>query len=328
MFDLLKNKLSAFVSNITKKTPEENKEEVPEKRDFTPELKAITKARAVFEKEIRLREADLRESLYELELALLEADVHDETAKKFCEEIKHRILSKSIPKKSIDSFVKETIRQTLKEMMHVENIDIVEKAKASQKPFKILFLGPNGAGKTTTMAKLSKLFRENGLTTIFAAADTFRAASIEQLEEHAKKLGVPLIKHRYGADPAAVAFDAINSAKAKSIGVVMIDTAGRQETNMNLIQELKKIARVTEPDLKIFVGEAFAGKTLLEQAKSFDNAIGIDAFIMTKVDADPKGGTMLSILHELKKPIIFIGTGQSYDDLRAFNADEILERII
>ncbi|MCX8189681.1 MAG: signal recognition particle-docking protein FtsY [Candidatus Diapherotrites archaeon] len=328
MFDLLKNKLSAFVAGVTKKAPEEKKEEIPDKRDFTPELKAITKVRALFEKEVRLREADLRESLCELELALLEADVHEDTAKKFCEEIKHRLLSKSVPKKSVDSFVKETIRHTLKELMYVDQIDIIEKAKSSQKPFKILFLGPNGAGKTTTMAKLSKLFSENGLTTIFAAADTFRAASIEQLEEHAKKLGVPLIKHKYGADPAAVAFDAINSAKAKSIDIVMIDTAGRQETNMNLIQELKKITRVTEPNIKIFVGEAFAGKTLIEQAKSFDNAIGIDAFIMTKVDADPKGGTMLSILHELKKPIIFIGTGQSYDALKRFDPEEIIERII
>ncbi|MEM4662456.1 MAG: signal recognition particle-docking protein FtsY [Candidatus Diapherotrites archaeon] len=328
MFDVLKNKLSSFVSNIIRKAPELKEVENIEKRDFTPELKAVTKVKSVFGAELKLREADVKESIEELELALLEADVNDKTAKKFCEEIKNRLTSKSVPKKNLDEFVRNTIKDTLKELTETERIDIVEMAKKAQKPFKILFLGPNGAGKTTTMAKLAMKFKENGLSTIFAASDTFRAASIEQLEEHAKRLDIPVVKHRYGADPAAVAFDAISSAKAKKIDVVMIDTAGRQETNVNLVQELKKIARVTSPDIKIFVGEAFAGKALLDQAKAFDEAIGVDAFIMTKVDADPKGGTMLSILYELKKPIIFVGTGQNYDALKEFNSEEIISKIV
>jgi len=326
MFELLRKKLSSFAETIIGKAPESK--QIVEKRDLTPELKTVTKVKAVFSKEIRLREADIKEAICELELALLEADVDEDTAKKFCQEIKQRLLSTAIPKEKISDFVKSTIRDTLKELMQTETMDILSIAKKSEKPFKMLFLGPNGAGKTTTMAKLAHMFAKDGLKTIFAASDTFRAASIEQLEAHAKKLGVKVVKHSYGADPAAVAFDAISSAKANKIDIVMIDTAGRQETNRNLIEELKKIVRVVKPDIKIFVGEAFAGKTLLEQAKAFDKAIGIDAFVMTKLDTDAKGGTMLSLLYELKKPILFVGTGQSYEDLSPFNLEEIISRII
>ena len=143
-----------------------------------------------------------------------------------------------------------------------------------------------------------------------------------------QRLNIRLIKHKYGSDPAAVAFDAVNAAKASHADIVMIDTAGRQETNRNLVEELRKIARVVNPHIKIFVGEAFAGKNLVEQAKEFDNAIGIDAFIITKLDTDAKGGTVLSLLYELKKPILFVGTGQAYTDLMPFSLDEIIERIV
>ena len=367
MFDLLKKKLSNFVKRVSGKAkapeqeeleqaehvqkqiskqavqqireprpqkPERKKEtasaEKPllEKREIKPELKAPSKIKAVFRKEIALKESDITDMLFELELSLLEADVNEGTAKHFCEEIKKRLLADKIPAKDIESFVKERIKEILRELMQTEQIDLISMIKSSEKPFKILFLGPNGAGKTTTIAKLTVLLREQGLSSIWAASDTFRAASIEQLEEHAKKLGVRLVKHSYGADPAAVAFDAISAAKSSGIDVVMIDTAGRQETNRNLIEELKKIARVVNPDLKIFVGEAFAGKNLVEQAKQFDDAIGIDAFVITKLDTDAKGGTMLSLLHEIKKPVVFIGTGQAYKDLQRFNIDEILERIV
>ncbi len=137
-----------------------------------------------------------------------------------------------------------------------------------------------------------------------------------------------MVKHKYGADPAAVAFDAVKAAEANHIDVVMVDSAGRQETNKNLIEELKKIERVLKPDFKIFIGEAFAGKGLLEQARAFDEALSIDGFILTKIDTDAKGGTVLSLLCELKKPVLFIGTGQSYEDLVPFTPQYIIDRIV
>ncbi|MCD6478310.1 MAG: signal recognition particle-docking protein FtsY [Candidatus Diapherotrites archaeon] len=324
MFYALRRKLNAFAEKLASRA----QQSVSEKRDISPELRAPTKIKAFFKKEIKLREADIKDSILELELALLEADVNEETARKFCKAIKQALLNRSIPTDNLKNFVRETIKQTLKELMQTESIDIIALARESEKPFKMLFLGPNGAGKTTTMAKLAHMLQKDGLTTIFAASDTFRAASIEQLEEHAKRLNIRVIKHKYGSDPAAVAFDAVNAAKASNADIVMIDTAGRQETNRNLIEELRKIARVVNPHIKIFVGEAFAGKNLVEQAKEFDNAIGIDAFIITKLDTDAKGGTVLSLLYELKKPILFVGTGQAYTDLMPFSLDEIIERIV
>ncbi len=335
MFDLLKKKLSNFVEKFSNKVREtkdkareEKKEEIVQKRELKPELKVARKVKAVFKKEIRLKEADISNMLFELELSLLEADVNEHVAKTFCDEIKKRLLSEKVPAKDASTFIKERIKETLKELMRTEKLDLITMIKNSEKPFKILFLGPNGAGKTTTIAKLTFLLKKHGFSSIWAASDTFRAASIEQLAEHAKKLNVRLIKHTYGADPAAVAYDAINAAKSSNIDVVMIDTAGRQETNRNLIEELRKIDRVVKPNIKIFVGEAFAGKNLVEQAKQFDKALNIDAFIITKIDTDAKGGSTLSLIYELKKPVIFIGTGQSYADLKPFDAEEIIERII
>ena len=161
-----------------------------------------------------------------------------------------------------------------------------------------------------------------------AAADTFRAASIEQISHHGDKLGIKVIKHDYGSDPAAVAFDAIKAAEAGKADVVMIDSAGRQETNKNLMEELKKIIRVAKPDMKIFVGEALAGKVLLESAEKWDEEVGIDAFILAKIDTDTKGGTAISILHKMKKPVLYIGTGQGYEDLLEFRPDYIIDRVV
>jgi len=163
---------------------------------------------------------------------------------------------------------------------------------------------------------------------VLAAAVTFRAASIEQIEKHAEKLGVRVVKHQYGADPAAVAFDAIKAAESKKIDVVLIDSAGRQETNKNLMEELKKIVRVAKPDLKLYVGEAFTGQALLNQATEFDKHLGLDGFVLTKIDTDTKGGTAISLLYKLKKPVVFIGTGQRYEDLVEFKPEYILDRVI
>ena len=190
-----------------------------------------------------------------------------------------------------------------------------------------MFVGPNGHGKTTSIAKLSYLLKQNNLSVVFAAADTFRAASIEQLEKWGEKTNSKVIKQQYGSDPAAVCFDAIKHAKAKGIDVVLIDTAGRSELNTNLMEQLRKIVRVANPDLKIYVGEALAGNAAVEEAKKFNEIIDIDGVIMSKTDCDVKGGSILSISYETKKPILFMGVGQELNDLKPFNKQWFLDKI-
>ena len=201
----------------------------------------------------------------------------------------------------------------------------MRKIKYEEKPFVIAFFGINGSGKTTTIAKIANLLKEKNISCVLAASDTFRAASIEQLQIHADKLGVKLIKHDYGSDPAAVSFDAIKHAKAKNIDVVLIDTAGRLHSNINLMDELKKIVKVSKPNLKLFVGESIAGNDCIEQAKTFNEAVGIDGIILAKADIDEKGGAAISVSYITKKPIIYLGTGQEYKDLKEFDPNLIVE---
>jgi fused signal recognition particle receptor len=203
----------------------------------------------------------------------------------------------------------------------------IEKKRKAGEIFSIAFVGFNGTGKTTTIAKFGKLLNDKGYKVVIAASDTFRAGSIEQLCLHAENIGIKVIKHNYGADPAAVAFDAINHAKARGIDVVLIDTAGRSEMNRNLMDEMKKLVRVSNPDMKIFVGDSLAGNAVAEQATKFSE-IGLDGSILTKVDADSRGGAALSISYITGKPILFIGTGQGYDDLEPFDPKWLVERIL
>jgi fused signal recognition particle receptor len=226
--------------------------------------------------------------------------------------------------------VKEEIKKALLKYLEKSSsdFDIVEFCKKSEKPVKILFLGPNGSGKTTTIAKIAKMLKENNLRCVFAASDTFRAAAIEQLEIHAKNLGIKVIKHEYGSDPASVAFDAVEHAKANSIDVVLIDTAGRQETNRNLIEEMKKISRVIKPNLKIFVVESIAGNSLIEQIREFKKNVGIDGIILTKLDCDEKGGAILGISKLTDIPIYYISYGQEYDKIEKYEPARFLERIL
>jgi fused signal recognition particle receptor len=276
---------------------------------------------------IEITEKQIEELLWELELSLIESDVEAEAAKELVTQIKKKLVGNKVSAKNIDEYLKEQIKEILAEMMHTEKINLLEETK-EHKPLKILMLGPNGAGKTTSIAKLVHYFQKHKKSCIVAAADTFRAGAIDQLEEHAKRLSVRVIKQQYGADPAAVAFDAIKAAEAGKIDIVIIDSAGRQETNKNLMEELRKIERVAKPDLKIYVGESYVGQTLLEQVQEFEEITGIDGFILTKIDTDAKGGTAISLLYKMKKPIIFVGTGQGYDDFKEFTPEFILERII
>jgi fused signal recognition particle receptor len=200
-------------------------------------------------------------------------------------------------------------------------------AGKDKSPYVILFCGINGTGKTTTIAKIAEWLKNRDITSVIAAADTFRAASIEQLNEHGEKLGIKVISGNYGSDPASVAFDAIKYAKKNSISCVLIDTAGRMHTEKNLLKEMEKIVRVTKPDLKVFVGESITGNDAVEQIKSFDWAIGIDGIVLTKADIDEKGGTALSLGYITKKPILFLGTGQTYDAIEPFDKEKFIERL-
>ncbi len=301
----------------------------PEKeRKAEVRLTAKSRLKRLVSGKVKIEEKDLTEFLDEMGLALLESDVEQETAQEIISGMRKELVGKEFSRREdISESLKKDIREALGKVMQTHSLKLLEEVK-KKKPFIILFLGPNGAGKTTSIAKIAFLLQEHGKKCIMAAADTFRAASIEQLEKHAQKLGVRLVKHSYGADPAAVAFDAVKAAEAKGLDVVLIDSAGRQETNKNLMNELKKINRVVKPDLKVFVGEAMAGNTLLEQAKQFNEWVGVDGFVLTKIDTDAKGGTSISLLHNLKKPILFVGTGQKYADLLEFRPEFILNRVV
>ncbi len=298
------------------------------KREIKAGVSVAKKVRGIITGNVVLGEADLKKPMEEFELALLEADVEQESAKAIVAELVRDIAGRKFSsKEDLTAFLRAEIRKVLEQVMKVQEIDFVKRV-GSKRPFVILVLGPNGAGKSTTMAKLTSMLQRNGKKVIWAASDTFRAAAVEQLEKHAANLNVRVVKHAYGSDPAAVAFDAVKAAEAHGIDAVMIDSAGRQETNRNLMEELKKINRVAKVDMRVYVGEAFTGQALLSQASEFDRALGIDGFVLSKMDADAKGGTAISLLHRLHKPVLFIGTGQGYDDLVEFKPSYIIERVV
>ncbi|MHA2098648.1 MAG: signal recognition particle-docking protein FtsY [Candidatus Kariarchaeaceae archaeon] len=230
--------------------------------------------------------------------------------------------------------VREALRLSIISVLRddeIPEINILTKiadAKNEDRPFIICMLGINGTGKTTTMAKLANLFMKNKISVVFAAGDTYRSGSIQQLGKHADKLGIRMIAHDYGGDPAAVAIDAIDHAESKGVDVVIIDTAGRMQNNINLVRELEKVIRLSEPDLKLFVGDSLAGNDVIRQASQFNRDIGIDGIIMTKIDSDAKGGAVISVVQATKKPILFLGNGQSYDHLIKFDPEYIVKQVI
>ncbi len=275
----------------------------------------------------KLKEEKIEDFLWELELALMEADVAVDVIEKIKKDVKKSLVGKKVKiRADIGKIVENALKKSIREIL-TKNFDFDEFVKNCPRPCVIMFLGVNGTGKTTVIAKIAKYLMDHGYTVVLSASDTFRAGAIEQISEHAKRLGVKVIKHQAGGDPAAVAYDAIEHAKAKHRDFVLIDTAGRMQTNRNLMDEMKKIKRVAKPHLTIFVGDALAGNDAIEQAKQFNEEVGVDAVILTKIDADAKGGSAISIAYEINKPIIFLGTGQKYEDLMKFNVDWFLERI-
>ncbi|MBU1201718.1 MAG: signal recognition particle-docking protein FtsY [Nanoarchaeota archaeon] len=308
---------------VEEKKAEPVKEEiVEEKEEEKGFFKKITETVTKF----NLSEARFDELFWNLEVTLLENNVAVEVIEKIKADLKEELTTGKISRKGVEEVIRDTLKKSIEEVLDVETFDLLKRVK-TKKPFIIAFIGINGSGKTTNMAKVAKMLQNNGLSVVFAASDTFRAAAIHQLEEHANRLKIKMIKHDYNADPAAVAFDAIEHAKAKGIDVVMIDTAGRLHSNTNLMDELKKIIRVNKPDLKIFVGESITGNDCVEQARVYNEAVGIDAIILAKADVDEKGGAAISVSYITKKPILYIGTGQTYDDLKKFDKELVIKSL-
>lgn len=302
---------------------EEIKEKPEETKSIFKKIKDKIK-KAVVERKIF--EKDLLPILDELEVDLIEADVAVEVVVKIKQDLMNSLVGKEIKRGKDREIVIDALKTSLVDILDVGELDLVSHANG-KKPFVVLFLGFNGSGKTTSLAKLGKMLVSRGHSCAFAACDTFRAASVEQLEEHGRRIGVKVVKHKYGADPAAVLFDAIAHAKAHNIEFVLADSAGRAHTNRNLMDQMEKIVRVNKPDLKVLVIDSLTGNDAVIQAREF-NEVGVDAVIFTKVDVNEKGGAILSVSHELRKPIIFLGYGQEYTDLKKFDRNEFVNALL
>ncbi|MDE1848447.1 MAG: signal recognition particle-docking protein FtsY [Nanoarchaeota archaeon] len=364
MFKFLKEKLKQWTEKVAKSPKEEKSETKPEEKISKKPKKGIalkqlgTDLDAALRGEIfghepkledRENEKELPKSFFqrikektgkikisedefdryrdELELLLLENNVAFEVSDRIIKELKSRIVGRELLKNGIEGEIKNALGDIISEIL-VKPFDLLERViESEKKPFVILFFGINGSGKTTSIAKIAEFLKSRKIKCVLAAADTFRAASIEQLKEHGENIGIPVIAHEYGSDPASVGFDAINYAKKNRADCVLIDTAGRMHTEKNLIKEMEKISKVCSPDLKIFVGESITGNDATEQARIFNESIGIDGLILAKSDIDEKGGTALSVGFVTKKPILFLGTGQKYSDIEPFDKNKFLDKL-
>lgn len=300
------------------KLPKKPPEPLEEPKGFLGRLKQKVIAK-------KLSEQQFNSLFWDIEVALLENNVAVNVIDKIKKDLAENLVDKPIARSRIQDTITSTLKHSL-EGLFVGSFDLIEKASA-KKPFVICFIGVNGSGKTTTIAKVAHMFKEKHMSCVLAAADTFRAAAIHQLKEHGKRLGVRVISQDYGSDAAAVAFDAIKHAQARNIDVVLIDTAGRLHSNIDLMDELKKVVRVSKPDMTIFVGESITGNDCVEQALKFDEAVGIDGVILSKADIDEKGGAAISVSYVTGKPIIYLGTGQEYADLKPFDSSIVLESL-
>lgn len=293
---------------------------------------ATKKKRGMFSKlkdrfvKFQLTDEKFEELFWEFELALLENGLAVAVIDKVKHDLHEVLTAENVTRKSVEQVMLDTLKSSLAEVLDIDSFDLIKKTNEHH-PLVIAIVGVNGSGKTTSIGKLIRLFQNANKSVVVAAADTFRAAAIQQLEEHTNTLGVKLIKHDYGSDPAAVAFDAVKHAKAKGLDVVLIDTAGRLQSNSNLMDELRKVIRTNKPDLTLFVGEAITGNDCVEQAQAFNDAVGIDGLILSKADIDEKGGAAISVSYVTKKPILYLGTGQTYDDLIAFDKEKILDTL-
>ncbi|MBI0584797.1 MAG: signal recognition particle-docking protein FtsY [Methanomassiliicoccus sp.] len=308
MFESLKKKLSALRGKATEPPP--------------------TAEAAIGDSGRKIDEGEVDELLWELELGLLESDVALPVIEEIKSKVREGLVGKRVDRKfTLDQVVEAALKNAIEAVLKKSEFDFDAFVAGHERPVIIMFVGINGTGKTTAIAKLSNRLQKQGLTTVLSASDTFRAGAIEQLTVHSERLNTKIVKHQSGGDPAAVAYDAVDHAKARRRDVVLVDTAGRMQTNANLMDEMKKIRRVVSPHLVIFVGDSLAGNDAIEQAIAFDKAVGIDAVILTKIDTDAKGGAALSIANSIGKPIAFLSTGQGYEDIIKFDSKWMLDRL-
>ena len=278
-----------------------------------------------------LNEKDIEDVLFELEINLLESDVATEVIDSIKDSLKEKIIGSRVEKKNIQNFVKQSLIEFISETFdnagQIDLKDRINEKKSSNQPFIIVFVGINGTGKTTSLAKVANMLKNEKFSVVIAAADTYRAGAIEQLREHTNRLNLKIIAQNYGSDPAAVAKDAVLYAQSHKVDCVLVDTAGRMQTSSNLMDQIAKITKVVNPDMKIFVGDSLAGNDTVNQAREFHKQVKFDCSILTKSDADARGGAALSIVKVTSSPIIYVGVGQEYDDIVKFSKQTFLENV-
>jgi fused signal recognition particle receptor len=326
MFDFLKKKIGDVFKGIGDAFKGVEKGVSDSVKGVT---KSVNDAVKTVEKSItesKLDQKSFDSIMWPLELALLENNISSEVVDKVKVELARTLIGASV-KRDFRKVINTALRDAFSSvLLEVKEEEFLNKLK-SKKPFIIMFVGINGSGKTTSLAKLAKYLKSKGFSVILAAGDTFRAASIEQLKVHGERVGVKVIAGDYGCDSASVAFDAVKHAEKNRVDVVLIDTAGRLQSDLNLMDELEKVKRISKADMSIFVADSLTGNDVVEQAKIFDHKVKIDYVILSKADVDTKGGAILSVGYTIKKPILFLGTGQDYSDFKPFKKEEILEKL-
>ena len=358
MFDGLKDKLSGFREDVEESA--EPEEDASPDDEASPESSAdasdapadgataeagaseadsgetdadepstFQRAKAFATGRIIIEEEDLEEPLWNLEMALLESDVEMSVAEQILDSVRESMLGES--RKQVETtgeLVESALHDALLDVIAVGQFDFEQRIAEADKPVTIVFTGVNGVGKTTSIAKLSEWLADRGYSSVLANGDTYRAGANEQIREHADRLGRDLISHDQGGDPAAVIYDGVEYAEANDVDVVLGDTAGRLHTSDDLMAQLEKIDRVVDPDMTLFVDEAVAGQDAVNRAKEFNDAAAIDGAILTKADADSSGGAAISVAYVTGKPILFLGTGQGYDDITLFDPEDLVESLI
>ena len=346
-FSKEKDKKSRKLAQKTEKIERKKSEKIPENkpidrmktttgRTLVPTIKnfEIDMSEAIVSKggQIIRGGVVLDEILSQLEEELLQSDMGHSAVMEVISTLKANLIGSRIdPRKGLDKIVEMIVRKSLQDLLEAGYWDFdrtIQSFVAADTPVSIMIVGVNGTGKTTTTAKITHRLTEQGYSVVLAAADTFRAGAIDQLSAHADRLGVRCIKSQRGGDSAAISRDAIESAKAKGDDIVIIDTAGRMQNKTNLMEELRKVHRITKPDLVIFVADALAGNDAVTQAKEFQRILNFDGVALCKLDTDAKGGAALSIAHATGRPIVLAGVGQDYVDLKDFDPEWFLDSIL
>ena len=333
MFEGLREKLGSFREEVDDAAAVEAEsapdDDEPVDQDDEPDTSLGRRARSLARGRVVLDEDDLEDPLWELELALLESDVDVEVTETILDQVETELIGETRTMLSgTTSVATSALREALVEVLAVGQFEFDARLDAIDPPIVIVFTGVNGVGKTTTIAKMARYLESQGRSIVMANGDTYRAGAAEQIAEHAHRLDVELIAHDQGGDPAAVIYDAAEYAAAHDIDVVLGDTAGRLHTSQGLMDQLEKIGRVVDPDLTLFVDEAVAGRDAVTRAREFHRAVPIDGTILTKADADTSGGAAISIAHVTGRPILFLGTGQGYDDLERFDPERMADRLL